>query len=201
MTGSGRKGKFFSTQIGGKSSKLECSGCISHLGAQGRGMCLARDITSLSLQPCFCSQLPPGLQSHDLSLSGKRQAECINSSETQALDGFFFRCISHLRCGTDGESAACASTLAPGAPRVSDRWDKTLEGSKHVWHHSCVWKREVKYFSTSQPTNTIQPQTMGTEELHPRDLFVTCASCFRGWKDRFSPTCFQRIETTGLECS
>lgn len=90
-----------------------------------------------------------GLQSHDLSLSGKRQAECINSSETQALGGFFFRCISHLRCGTDGESAACASTPALGVPRVSDRWDKTLEGSKHVWHHSCGWKRGVKPFSIS----------------------------------------------------
>lgn len=163
-------------------------------------MCITRDIISPPLQPCFCSQLPPGLQSHDLSLSGKKQAECINSSETQALGGFFFRCISQLRCGTDGESAACAPTPAPGAPRVSDRWDKTLAGLKHVWHHSCGWGRGVKPFSTSPSPataefSTIQPQMMGTEELHHRDLFRTVPGVSG------DATCSQRTEMTGFKCS
>lgn len=110
---------------------MECSGHSWHLGAQGwvmQGAAPALAANPTAAPGCLlaCS----GITS---ALPGRREAEHITSSEIQALGGFFFRLISQLRCGTDGEAAACAAALAPGALEAPE-----TDGTKPHWGRNAL---------------------------------------------------------------
>lgn len=119
MPGLERKGQILLNwiQIGEKKTKLECSGCSCHLGARGWGdgqLALQGAAPALPSNMAFapsCLLASSGITS---ALPGRRETEHITSSETQAL---VFCCISQLRCGTDGEYAACALQRLPGPQR------------------------------------------------------------------------------------
>lgn len=89
------------------------------------GSCLARNRTSLPpVNPDFAPSYLLDCSSITSTLMRRREAEHITSSETHALGGFFFCCISQLRCVTDGKSAACPLHWLPG-PQEAPETDGT----------------------------------------------------------------------------
>lgn len=97
---------------------------------------------------CLFFQLPPGRHQHYLSLAWE-EADGANHLLGDPDTGcFFFRCISQLRCGTDGESTDRAPALAPGASEAHEADGTKQHGGRQVPGSSGEAGRRVKALSS-----------------------------------------------------